>query len=415
MAEKSDMSTVKLLESGKKARELLNKLNEPQLTVGEMCDLLCLVCKEMSALKLWTSSLTQIAERGARWFYKYAPTTAEQLGLDAETIKIIDDEIDRDPWQISRLRARFCNECRIQFAEKMNGLDALSQIGALAFDDPRDSERWQSVNPLVWTSWAGRGNNAVVRGAVKRGKSNLALLLAEYFLATGKFEVVSNIIVTDPPKGYTYCPMLSSMFIAICNARLAGKEVLIALDEANLFWQKIETIMPKNISLSKLILCFGKMHSNLLFISHYEELIPTIVSRTAVANFEKKSIKECFVTISEGIRLKPKLLTGVPATTMKYNPDQLAYFAIDLSVDALFNFMASLPEKTEQWGAVLEYVEKHLGEVGEEQLDPKEVAVWLKRRGKSERAIADLVQRSPSTVHDWVTSTGSKKTEQRIS
>jgi DNA-binding NarL/FixJ family response regulator len=83
--------------------------------------------------------------------------------------------------------------------------------------------------------------------------------------------------------------------------------------------------------------------------------------------------------------------------------------------NALFNFMASLPEKTEQWGAVLEYVEKHLGEVGEEQLDPKEVAVWLKRRGKSERAIADLVQRSPSTVHDWVTSTGSKKTEQRIS
>jgi len=308
---------------------------------------------------------------------------------------------DKDPWFIEKVRRSFCMACRIQFAKKMNRLDALSQIGALAFDDPRDSEKWESINPTVWTSWAGTGNNAVIRGAVKRGKTNLGLLFAEYFMKAG-YRVVSNVIVTGAPAGYVYCPKLSDMLVAICNARAAGVEVLILLDEANLFWQKIQTIMPKNISLSKLILTFGKMHSNYLHISHYEELVPTIVARTAVATFEKKSIKECFVTVSEGIRIKPKLLTAVPATTLKYDADQLAYFSIDLSVDHLFDAMASLPQGADQWKFVLSYVAQHRGETGEDQLDPKDIAKWLRKRGKSVREVADIVQRPASTVQEWI-------------
>ena len=400
MADRSDMADVKLLEAGKKTRKLISELERPHLTVDEMETILGLIAVQQSVLESWLHALEQIHEKGAKEFYKQSPVPAQSVGLDSVSIAQVDGSNNTEPWLIPKVQRMFKTVCRIQYSLKMNGLDALSQVGAMAFDDPRDSEKWISVNPLAWTAWAAQGNNAIIRGAVKRGKTNLALLLAEHFIAAG-YQIVSNVIVTDAPQGYVYCGKLSDMLTAICNARLAGVNVLLILDESNLFWQKIETIMPKNISLAKLILCYGKMHANLLFISHYEELIPTIVSRTAVCTFEKKGIKECFVTITEGIRLKPKLLTAVPATTLKYSPDQLAYFSIDMSVDALFNFLSGLPEGTDQWKAVIGYAAKHRGEAGEDDLDPRAVANFLRKRGASIGDIAETLGRSKSTVQSW--------------
>jgi hypothetical protein len=321
----------------------------------------------------------------------------------------VNDDNERDPWQIPRVRQKFIDDCYIQFHLKMSSLDQLSQLGSMAFDDGRDTECWGIISDKVWTSWATRGSNALIHGGVKRGKSNLALWLCERFLQTGRYEVVSNIVVEHPPSGYTYTPKLSTMLREICRIRMAGKEALIIFDEANLFWQKIETIQPRNISLSKLILTFGKTHSNLLYITHYSELTPTIVSRTAVAVFEKLSIKECRVAITEGkYKLKSRVLRDVPPTGLRYSPDQLAWFDLDLDVNELFTYMASLPalaegaEGGEQWSALLSYVQAHAGETGVETLDPKQVVLWLRRRGLSEKKIAEATGKAASTVHLWV-------------
>lgn len=409
MADKSDMSTLKLLESGRRARALLDKLNEPHLTISEMLNLLCLTTSELSVLRLWSNSLMLISEKGARWFYQSQPSTAQQLGLTKETIALVDDEVDHDAWHIVPLRNRFCNEARFQFAQRMLGLDALSQVGAMAFDEGHDSERWPIIADRVWTGWATRGSNCLILGAIKRGKSNLGLWLAERFLETGNYEIVSNIVVESAPVGYTYTPKLSMMLKEICRIRTVGKEALILFDEANLFWQKIETVQPRNISLSKLILTLGKTHANLVFISHFSELVPTIVGRTACAVFEKLSIKECRVTITEGKwKLKARVLKDVPPTSWTYSPDQLAWFDLDLDLNDLFTYTASLPEGSEQWSAILNYVKAHAGESGVETLDPKQVALWLRQRGQSERQIAGLVGRSNSTVHEWVSTSAEK-------
>jgi len=403
VADRSDMSEVKLLESGKKARQLIFELDRSYLSIDEMENILSLIDVERTVLQSWLHALERIHDIGAREFYRASPTQAQVIGLDSASILQVVDENDFEPWLVERIRRTFRSAAREQFALKMAGLDALSQLGALSFTDESMQEKWISINPLAWSAWGGRGCNCLIHGRVKSGKTNLALLLAEHFLKVG-FTVISNIkLVSDAPAGYIYCPSLSTMLIAVCNARLSGKEVLLIMDEANLFWQRIETIMPKNVSLSKLILCFGKMHCILCFISHYSELVPGIVAKTAVATFEKRDTTKAFVSIGEGpIKLKPRLLTGVPATTLHYDPDQLAYYSIDMSVDKLFDFMSTIPEGEDQWQAVLNYVGKHRGEIGEAQLDPKDIALWLRRHGRSEREIAASVQKSPSTVHGWV-------------
>ena len=84
-----------------------------------------------------------------------------------------------------------------------------------------------------------------------------------------------------------------------------------------------------------------------------------------------------------------------------------------MSVNQLFDMMSSIPQGSNQWELVLDYVKKHGGETSEESLNPKEVAQFLRRRGLSEGAIAKTLNKSGGTIHLWVGET--KKGDQEAS
>ncbi|HEX9908726.1 MAG TPA: hypothetical protein VGB78_09745 [Thermoplasmata archaeon] len=404
MAEKSsqsDLSATKLLESGKSTRKLLQKLNSPRLSSREMADLLSLIARESSCLKSWTHALTQISFHGARAFAKANPTAANDCGLDSLTLSQLDDSA-KEPWLIPKLKAKFVDDARVQYNMTINSLDNLSRLGALTFDSDQDSEKWDVINPLCWTAWGRRGSIGVIRGKIKSGKTNLSLLLSQLFMAKG-YTVVSNISVVDAPKEYVYASTLSAMLIATCEARLQNKEVFLIMDEAALFWNKIQTVMKANIDLSKLLMAIGKLHIILCFIVHEEQQTPGVISRMHCASWEKKDLTSVYVEISDGpLRLRPRLLTHAPPTTLSYDPDALTYWSINMSVNELFDFMSNIPQGSNQWELVLDYVKKHGGETSEESLSPREVAVYLRKRGLSEGAIAKALNKSGGTIHLWV-------------
>ena len=371
----------------------------------EMSDTIALIGRETSVVRAWIYAISQISQFGCRKFAQSNSTAASDVGLNQFGLSQVTDENDFDCWQVASVRQRFSDECRIQFHLRMMGMDNLSQLGSLAIDDTRDNERWEAVAEKAWTSWGKQGAIGVVRGPIKSGKSNICLLISQYFLQRG-CTVVSNILVFDPPSAYIYSAKLSDLLIAVCEAQLKGKEVLLVLDEAGLFWNKIETVQKRNVNLSKILLCTGKMNSSLLFCSHFEEALPGIIARNYVASFDKRGLREAFVEITDGIKIRPRLLTHIPGTELKYDPTQLQYFSVDLSVEDLFDFMSSLPHSlspdSSQWQLLSDYIFKHQGETGEESLNPKDVALYLRKRGQSERQIATVVGKSCSTVHSWV-------------
>jgi hypothetical protein len=257
----------------------------------------------------------------------------------------------------------------------------------------------------VWVNWARtKGNNGIIKGAVKRGKTNFALLKAQRFIAKG-WRVIANIKVSNPPKDYVYASTLSGVLIAICRARLEGKRVLLIMDEGGLFWAKIDTIQKQNKALAKLVLTLGKLHATLLLISHFQSDIPTMVVRTSVAEFEKTSLKNVYVDIRDGIKMGARMITSVPPTTLEYDPDEIQWMAVDINPDKLHDFVSRLPDGSNQWEEMLHYLEKHVGE-NTDDLDPKDVAVFLKRkavefgRELSQREIAELTGLAKSTVGD---------------
>lgn len=404
---------MKILEAGKKARRILNFLHRAYNDPEEMEDALASIAKDKSVVHLWQTVIDNIRAYGVKDLVARKSKVAEFAGLDEKTLLEITDTNNKEPWLIPIIRDAYKAVFREQWVEQVNSWDALSRIGSISeLGDTDFASDWIfDGNPL--TQWAySKGNNAVVFGRVKRGKTDFSLRLTEYFIAE-EWIIVSNIRVKNPPKDYHYTPTLTEMLREICNARLAKKKVLILMDEGAIFWIKIDTIQSQNKALAKIILTLGKLDSNLLYIGHREKDVPDIVIWSAVAYFEKLSVKKVNIEIEEGLKLKSSVYTGVPKTSFEFDPGEIQNFEVDLVVEDLFKFMSKLPEGTDQWRAMLDYLKEHEGELKDENetMKKKTVARFLKEQNPtlSERDIAELVQASQSSVHNYI---GEPKTNQ---
>jgi hypothetical protein len=400
--DKLEAAQIKTLESAKKVGQLLARLRQSFLSAQDMREILTLISVEPSVARKWFNVIDNISMYGFRWLIENQPQDAQRFGATKDDLDEFDPENDREPWLYPPMQAYFKAVISENWITKVNRWDALSQIGAIAFEDEASyADLWEGISDKVWTEWAKtKGNNAIIKGAVKRGKTNFALLLAEKFMQQG-WMIVSNIQAKNPPSLYRYAPILSSALKAICEARLQGLYVLMILDEAGLFYAKIDTVLKQSRELSKLTLVLGKLWTTLLGISHYSSDIPTAWARTAVAEFEKTSIKNVHVHIDDGIKLRPRLVTSVPATTIQYDPDLLSSFQVDMICQRLWDFMAQIPEGENQWKKLLGYIENNTISPTEEWLDSKQVAQWMRDRGKSVTEISRALNEPLSNISRW--------------
>jgi DNA-binding transcriptional regulator YiaG len=294
-----------------------------------------------------------------------------------------------------------------QYIKKMGSLDDLSVLASMViFDKSRYENRWAKYSIDQWIDWTRtKGSNCTVKGSVKTGKTDISLTVGEMAEKDGA-DIKTNIYLPKVRPNWAYTTTLSSLIKSICESKLKKKRVVFLLDEAGLFWARVDTIQSVPRDLSKLVLCLGKMQCSLAFISHFEELVPTIIRRTSVASFEKRSLTSAFVEFKSGdFKMEPQLVTHIPKTSIPFDQDQLAFFNRDMYVADLLEFVSSMELGENQWEALIKYVDSHQGEADEtSDISPKQVAKWLRAHPKlSLPKIAQIVGVSVSTVHRWVT------------
>jgi hypothetical protein len=367
-----------------------------------MSDLLTAIAVDRSVVRTWLAAIDNIKVHGVRKLIEDDSPTASDLALSKDDIENLDPDADREPWLVPGVRETFKAVVREQFVAKMNEMDPLTRVGAIAFEDDTDmADDWASLSAEALTSWAyTKGNNAVIKGGVKRGKTNFSLLLTERFLSLG-WVVVANIRVKNPPKDLHYTPSLSAMLRVICQARLDGKKVLIILDEGGIFWVKIDTIMKQNKALAKMVLTYGKMDANMILISHFASDIPGIIARTAVADFEKMTVKNIFVAITDGIKVRPRMFTSLPPTKLVYDPQEIQMFEINIPIEEMFSFISKIPDGANQWVELLKWLDKHEHDYEEPAVDHKLMAQELKKLDNSVSEISKVLKEPRSTVGIW--------------
>ncbi len=401
------------------ARSFYQELNSLDKSADKMMNMLTAVAMDITLVDTWASVLSKVTTYGAREYFSKDRKEAEAHGIDERAIQELEmltdssprfRNIDREPWHIAGLKDIFVTECRKEYVMKLGGLDPLTQLGAMTgFSvEGHDADDFNLYNPEVWTAWSKRrGANAVGKGGVKSGKTNSFLTFSEYHLKKG-YRVASNVYVDTENvpaefKGYRFCPTLSSQLREICYARKDGVECLVGYDEGGLYWNKIQTVQPRNIDQSKLLVTYGKFHTNVWFIAHFESMVPTIMATTAVLELDKTTPSTGYISIKEGMKLSYRPIINIPPTVLPYDPDQFQYFRIDLHVDSLFEFASSLTGGEEQWDEILDYVKRHAGERTEEAIDPKVFARELhKTYHVPVRQIAAIMSKPKSTIYDWV-------------
>ena len=410
MTDNVEIAKLRMWKAERIASDLNNWFDSDGHTVKEMTDLLRNLSIEGSASYEWRFILTGIKRHGLRSFVEKYPEDSYDIDLD-KMLPFVTDENDHEPWLIEPLRGEFENTVEQCYIKKMGGLDDLTVLGSTIIFNPTATNKWRRYSPDQFIDWSRtKGSNAQIKGQVKFGKTDLSLLLGEYAWADGA-DIVTN-IVHPKRDGWEYTVKLSQVIMSICKSKLNKKRTLFLLDEAGLFWARIDTVQSVPKDLAKLVLCLGKLECNLGFISHFEELVPTIIRRTSVATFEKRSIKTAFVEIKSGdFKMEPQIITHIPPTTVPFRPDQLAYFNRDLHVSDLLEFVSQIEASDDQWEALIDYVKAHAGESDEtSDISPKQVARWLRAHSRDRktdkkmtiRKIAEIVQVSVTTVQRWV-------------
>jgi hypothetical protein len=384
---------------------MLDRLRESKLSPDDMADILTVIAYEPSVLITWLRGIDNIKNYGASGLLRDYPQDAKAIGITDDTADQLDEFNDFEPWYIPSVKEAYKGVVRTQFCLKMNGLDDLSQVGAIAFTNDTETADDFALyeKSRLWTAWADRkGANAILKGGVKKGKTNFALWLSERFIEEGR-TVLANVHVLNTPKGFSFTSSLSAQLKAICHAKLEKKRVLLVMDEGALFWHKIDTIMKQNKALASMVLTWGKCDANLLFVSHYQSSIPSVIMQGTVAEFEKMSQKNAFVIMREGLNMTGRLITSVPPTTLKYDPDEVQYMRIDVQPSAIFDFLSSLPDNSNQWEALLGYLDQHEGELSDSgPITDEEIAKTLRTKYKASFGdIANAMKKSKSVVHSW--------------
>lgn len=384
---------------------MLDRLRESKLSPDDMADILTVIAVDSSVLKTWLLAIDNIRSYGAKELFRDYPQDARSLGITKDTVDQLDDFSNFEPWLIPMVRQAYKSVVRTQFCMKMNGLDDLSQVGAIAFtNDTETADNFELYEKSrLWTAWADRkGANAVLKGGVKKGKTNFALWKSERFMDEGR-QILANVHVLNPPKQFVFTSSLSAQLRAICHAKLEKKRVLLLMDEGALFWHKIDTVMKQNKAMASMVLAWGKCDANLLFVSHFQSAIPSVILQTTVAEFEKMSQKNVFVIMREGLKMSGRLITSVPPTTLRYDPDEVQYMRIDVAPSAVFDFLSSLPDNQNQWEALLGYLDEHEGELSESgPISDEEIAKILRDRHEASFGdIANIMHKSKSVIHSW--------------
>lgn len=413
-SESTSSLQAKVLEAAKKARKITDFLHRPYNSSEEMLDHLAQIAAGedgKNVVSEWHRILRPIQFVGIKELVQHKEDLMNDSDNEAaydwlerwdeSDLAGISDEADHEPWLIRRIRESYKGMFREQWNAQIQSWDPISRIAALAeYGDTESADDWSfDANPL--TQWAyQKGNNAAIYGAVKRGKTNFALRLSEYFLKEG-WIVVSNIRVANPPKNFNYAPTLSEMLKVICQARLQNKKVLILMDEGAIFYVKIDTVQAQNKALAKIILTLGKLDSNLVYIGHREKDIPDMVIWGARAFFEKTAPRTVLVNITDGIKIKSRLITSVPQTTLDYKPEEVQNFEVDLVVEDLFGFMSKLKPEENQWKAMLSYLLTHAGELKDDANRVRIAAQVMKEKGNSVTEISEALKQPRSTVGSW--------------
>ncbi len=345
----------------------------PKLLEGEVVEKKYLMQKARSRLDLFLED----------WFWSYdlVENVITYYWADAE----LGEQWLHEAWELAvgrrlnsdeEFRNAFISETRAQFAQRIQVLDPLSQLASMNPYSTAHSEEltFQDVSPYFFLKafygWA----FGVECGNPGSGKTDWACKIIEMALELG-FAVVTNIQLTVVPKGVKYITSLKQVLETALDNLFKGKLTIAVLDELAQYFNKKQSMKKTFVDMEKLIFLFRKFGCNLISILQLPKDIPTVIEQFSSVYFQKLSREK--LLFKRGVN-EAFIIKEVPGTKLKFKTHDPASFIIDVDVDALHGYVASLGPNDNKLEAIRKWLNATRNEVTPQEENIAIKVLWKK-------------------------------------
>lgn len=299
------------------------------------------------------------------WLEKIDEYTSKKKPIPA-----LPGQVYSDPYQDPDFIKDLTNECLRQFSELGKDFDATSRVAMRDYLVKSKAFAFQMLNPHYFLMWAGAGRLMLLVGEKDSGKSDWACTVADIAMQD-EWVIFSNIeLMFDDPKltaSYHYCRTFSEMLMLVCEAKLAGKKAMLIIDETGLEFASYDASTRSFKEIDRFHKITRKMGVAEIWITQYVTQCPWIILRT-YSCFVEKLDKDL---LRYEIRVGPYagddyLISRIPRTRLPFDTSHISSMRIDISMNDILELLESLPERANQFSAIMEFVRVMKSKMAEE-------------------------------------------------
>jgi len=232
--------------------------------------------------------------------------------------------------------------------------DPLTAMAAIVVPtETRDPLSWKVFEGDPLTENLTEGEYIRISGPPGKGKTNLGCVLMERWIKKG-CRAFSNIRLEVP--NHVYVSRTSELLRAIVQARRDGISWLFLLDEPRIAgYTRMRRITTRSQNLDKIVSMTRKLGGNMGLIEQNPEEVPALIVLWAQNMFFCHEIGVISIDLRGPRLIWRQDVRNFPRTKLPFETRDIAAFATDVDVDAMFQTVAGT---TDQLQAVLNYLDQ---------------------------------------------------------
>jgi hypothetical protein len=265
-----------------------------------------------------------------------------------------------DPFQDEEFMDGLRQRMDFQRSERMRVLEGNLQEFVRTINMVDIEKSFTDYSPKFYLKRLTGGKFMIISGDLGIGKSDLGCTFAGMAIAEEGRLVLSGIELMSDIEGYVYCRTFTRLLYQACKAKGEGRRVLLIIDEGGLEYPSYRSTATPMQILDRMSKLFRKLGIDWIFISQRETQVPNAFKMYNAVWFMKTKKTEMEMIVNDGRPSRKELITEVPRTKLPFDTDHISSLATDITVEEVLRFLESLPERTNQFAALRDYMEVYI-------------------------------------------------------
>jgi len=258
-------------------------------------------------------------------------------------------------------RMDFLSDSTIQFSKKATfELDPVSRLLVMGSGSEPETTSWFMRFPdCLVSNFKIPGTFGIIEGLPRTGKTSVAISFMKIIGEVLHQDVITNIVVEDPPEYYIRVKTLSELI-----TKMVGKGKFTAiLDETATYIPKKRALSGENLDFEALARFIGKWKGNLIVVTHsFVRDVPSLLQEWTTEKYKKIELNKMSVNLTKqnGFIHMNRLISGIPDSDFKFITEDTTALDFDISVSKMLKEIQNIEDYRNKPARIIEWIKDEL-------------------------------------------------------